>query len=252
MKNEKNMKAYLAEAFGTFVLVFFACGVAAVTSGDIVPTALAFGFVIFAMAYTIGGISGCHINPAVSLGCLITKRMSLTDFIGYVIGQIVGGILGAVAIFAILKIGGVHIDYSTAASNFAIDGALKAGPIFASILLETVLTAVFVFVILNVTEAKNSANKYAGIIIGVTLILVHLLGIKLTGTSVNPARSIGTAFGNLFFSGEADALSHVWIFIIGPMAGGALAAVLYNAFAAKKEKAKKEPKVEEKEQEEAK
>ena len=240
----KNIKAYIAEAIGTFVLVFFACGVAALTGGNLVPTALAFGFVIFAMAYSIGEISGCHINPAVSLGCLITKRMSVKDFCGYIVGQLVGGIVGAVAVFGIMKMAGVtnvvgsvlpaQINYATAASNFVIGGELTGGAIVASLLTEIVLTCIFVYVILNVTDGKNGAGKYAGIIIGVTLILVHLLGIGLTGTSVNPARSIATAIGNAIFGGKADALAQVWMFIVGPMAGAACAAVLYNVLHGKK------------------
>ena len=230
----KNIKAYIAEAIGTFVLVFFACGVAALTGGDLVPTALAFGFVIFAMAYSIGEVSGCHINPAVSLGCLLTKRMSVKDFVGYIVAQIVGGIVGAVAVFGIMKAAGMAVPFATAASNFVIGGELTGGAIVASLLTEIVLTCVFVYVILNVTDGKNGAGKYAGIIIGVTLILVHLLGIGLTGTSVNPARSIATAIGNAIFGGKADALAQVWMFIVGPMAGAACAAVLYNVLHGKK------------------
>lgn len=234
----KNIKAYIAEAIGTFVLVFVACGVAAVTHGDVVATALAFGFVIFAMAYTIGDISGCHINPAVSLGCLIAKRMSVKDFVGYVIAQVVGAIVGAIAIFGILKISGFNASFFDGlASNFAIGGDLKVGPIIGSFLLEIILTFIFVYVILSVTNEKSSAGKFAGIIIGITLTLVHLVGIRLTGTSVNPARSLGTALGDLIFSGKADALKHVWIFILAPMGGGGLAAIVYNV--ANKEKASK-------------
>ena len=229
----KNLKAYIAEALGTFVLVFFACGVAAITGGDLVPTALAFGFVIFAMAYAIGDISGCHINPAVSLGCFLTKRMSAKDFGCYVVAQLVGGLIGALAIFGILAMTDFNVDLSAAASNFVIGGpntTLDAGNVIGSLLTEVILTFIFVFVILNVTAKKNSGNKFAGIIIGITLTLVHLVGIKLTGTSVNPARSIATALANLIYTGDTDALAQVWMFIIAPMGGAALAALAYNAF----------------------
>ena len=222
------LKKGIAEAIGTFVLVFFACGVAALTGGNLVPTALAFGLVIVAMAYSIGRISGCHINPAVSLGCLLTKRMTLKEFGVYVCAQVLGGLVGAVAIFGIMKMAGLQVA-ETAASNLAIGGQVNAGTIIASLLLEAILTCTFVYVILNVTSEKAGSSKKAGLIIGLTLTLVHLLGIGLTGTSVNPARSIATAFGNLFFTGSATALSQVWIFIVGPLLGGLLAALLFKA-----------------------
>ncbi|MCR5505418.1 MAG: aquaporin [Bacilli bacterium] len=225
------LKKAVAEVIGTFVLVFFACGVAALTGGNLVPTALAFGLVIVAMAYSIGRISGCHINPAVSLGCLLTKRMTVKEFIVYVLAQLVGGILGAVAIFGIMKMSGIAIA-DTAASNlavnYAVTGKLTAGGIFGALLTEVVLTCVFVYVILNVTAENSGAGKKAGLIIGFTLTLVHLLGINLTGTSVNPARSIATALGNLIYTGKATALVQVWMFIVGPLVGGALAALLYR------------------------
>ena len=222
------LKKGVAEIIGTFVLVFFACGVAALTGGDLVPTALAFGLVIVAMAYSIGRISGCHINPAVSLGCLLAKRMTLKEFLVYVCAQIVGGLLGALAIFGIMKMAGLPLA-ETAASNLAIgfDGELTAGSIIGALLTELVLTCVFVYVILNVTAENSGAGKKAGLIIGLTLTLVHLIGIRLTGTSVNPARSLATALGNLIFTGDATAISQVWMFIVAPLAGGALAALLY-------------------------
>lgn len=226
---DKSLKAYIAEAIGTFVLVFFAVGVA-VIGGGLFPTALTFGLVIVIMSFIIGKISGCHINPAVSFACLIAKRMSPKDFLGYVIAQVVGGLLGAVCLFGILKMSGVGSThfFEIAGSNFTATGELEAGPIFGALILEVILTFIFVYVILHVTDEKNGVTKFAGLIIGVALMFVHLLGIGLTGTSVNPARSIATAFGDLIFSGEATALKHVWIFMIAPMAGGALAAVVYD------------------------
>ena len=231
-------KKAIAECFGTFVLVFVACGVALATGGNLVATSLAFGLVIVAMAFSIGRISGCHINPAVSLGCLLTKRMTCKDFLVYVCAQVVGAILGGLLIFGCFKMGGNdYINYATGASNFSVSGDYTFGGVVAALIVEVVLTFIFVLVILNVTDKKaeeSGVAKFAGIIIGLTLTLVHLIGILLTGTSVNPARSIGTAVANLVYgSGEAKALAHVWMFIVGPLAGGALAAVCYNVLFAK-------------------
>ena len=228
-------KKALCECIGTFVLVFFACGVAALTHGSLVATSLTFGLVIIAMAYSIGRVSGCHINPAVSLGCLLTKRMSLKEFCVYVLAQILGGFVGALALFGILKMGGFAFEGANAigdACNGIIGGfkdGFTAGGTIGALLVEIILTCVFVYVILNVTSSKNEGvGKMAGIIIGLTLTLVHLIGINLTGTSVNPARSIATAFGSLIFFGSSDALAQVWVFIVGPLAGGLLAALLFK------------------------
>ena len=223
------LKKAVAEVIGTFVLVFFACGVAAFTGGELVATSLAFGLVIVAMAYSVGRISGCHINPAVSLGCFLAKRMTLKEFLVYVAAQIVGGIIGGLALFGIAKLAGIDFP-ATAASNLAVNYAVKGltvQTIIAALLVEVVLTFVFVYVILNVTAENSGAGKKAGLIIGLTLTLVHLLGINLTGTSVNPARSIATALANLIFTGDATSISQVWMFIVGPLLGGALAALVY-------------------------
>lgn len=230
------LKKSIAECLGTFVLVFFACGVAALTKGDLAPTALAFGLVIVAMAYSVGRISGCHINPAVSLAMLISKKMDVKEFCVYVCSQIVGGFLGALALFGFAKMAGIALDggavYGDAcnlAINFDPEKGLNAGNIFASLLVEIVLTFIFVYVILNVTDEKNTgAGKKAGIIIGLTLTLVHLVGIGLTGTSVNPARSLATALGTAIFNGKVEALAQVWMFFVGPLAGGALAALAFK------------------------
>jgi len=228
----KSLKAYFAECLGTFVLVFFACGVAALTFGSVVPTAMAFGLVIVAMAYTVGRISGCHINPAVSLGCLLAKRMSLKDFCFYVLFQIIGAILGGIALFGICKMAGYEIGTHIGnASNGLVGIGEKAGNYIAAILVEVILTFVFVYVILNVTEEGNDGvGKKAGVLIGFTLTLVHLLGIGLTGTSVNPARSIGTAVATAIFGGGTEPLKVVWIFVVAPLLGAAVAALVYKLF----------------------
>ncbi len=230
------LKKAVAECIGTFVLVFVACGVAAITGGNLVATSLAFGLVIVAMAYSIGRISGCHINPAVSLAMLIAKKMTVKEFLAYVCAQIIGGFAGALLIFGVAKMAGQNLagnacnyivnscQYTLAGNEYVID----FGKIFAAILVEVVLTFIFVYVIFNATSEKATAPKLAGVIIGLTLTLVHLVGIGLTGTSVNPARSIATALGDAIFNGKADALAQLWVFIVAPLAGGALAAVVYK------------------------
>ena len=218
-------KKSLAEFIGTFVLVFFACGVAAFTGGELVATSLAFGLVIVAMAYSIGKVSGCHINPAVSIACLADGRMTVSEFVAYIISQVLGAIVGGIAIFGIAKMGGKALAGD--ACNAVL--ATTAGGYVGAILAEIILTLVFTYVILNVTDDSGVAGKKAGLIIGLTLTLVHLLGINLTGTSVNPARSIGTAFAALIFNGNATPLGQVWVFIVAPLVGGLLAAVLYKA-----------------------
>ena len=212
------MKKYLAECLGTFVLVFFACGTAAALgcngadpNAAYFLTALAFGLVIVAMAYSIGHISGCHINPAVSIGMLVSGRMSLKDFIGYVVAQFVGAILGAAALRGVLG----------SESGLGTNG-LYNGSIGASLIIEVILTFVFVFAILGVTS-KEKDSSVAGLVIGLTLTLVHILGIHFTGTSVNPARSFGPA---LFVGGEA--LANVWVFLVAPLVGGILAALVWK------------------------
>ncbi len=223
--NNNLFKKALAEFVGTFVLVFFACGVAAFTGGNLVPTALTFGLVIVAMAYSVGKVSGCHINPAVSIACLFDGRMNVTEFIVYVVSQIVGAVVGGIAIFGIAKMGGLTLAGD--ACNAVL--AQNAGGYVGAILTEIILTCVFTYVILNVTDDSGVAGKKAGIIIGLTLTLVHLLGINLTGTSVNPARSIGTAVAALIFNGNGTPLGQVWVFIVAPLAGGILSVMLYKA-----------------------
>ncbi|MBQ3081633.1 MAG: aquaporin [Clostridia bacterium] len=218
----ESIKKYLAEFIGTFVLVFFACGTAAVvgcdTEGGYFMTALSFGLVIVAMAYSVGNVSGCHINPAVSIAMLINGSLTVKDFIGYVVSQFAGAIAGAAALMAFVgKDSGLGTN------------ALFEGDVAKSIVIEIILTFVFVFAILGVTS-KVSNGSVAGIVIGLSLTLVHILGISFTGTSVNPARSFGPA---LLVGG--DALANVWVFIVAPLVGGALAAIVYKFLAGKKE-----------------
>ena len=217
------LKKYLAEFIGTFVLVLFACGTAAMVGCSAengtgyLLTALAFGLVIVAMAYSIGNISGCHINPAVSIAMLVSGKLSFKDFIGYVIAQFLGSTAGA----AVLML------FAGKESGLGAN-ALYDGKVLLSILIEIILTFVFVIAILGVTS-KESNSAVAGIVIGLSLTLVHILGISFTGTSVNPARSFGPA---LLVGGEA--LSNVWVFIVAPLVGGVLAALVYKFLASKK------------------
>ena len=218
----KDFRKYLAEFIGTGVLVFVACGVAGqvcdIGGAGHLMTALAFGLVIVAMAYSIGNISGCHINPAVSLAMLISKKMSVKDFIGYVVAQYLGATGGAGLLYAIVK----APDKLGANGLFVgTDGGPASIPI--SLVIEAALTFVFVLAILGVTS-KESNGAVAGLVIGGALVLVHLLGIPFTGTSVNPARTFGPAI----FAGT---LSSYWVFLLAPLAGGALAAVVYKFLA---------------------
>lgn len=214
------MKKYYAEFLGTLVLVLFGCGIAVVSGGDLVATALAFGLSIVAMAYVIGDVSGCHINPAVSLAMLISKKLSAKDFIWYVVFQLLGGLAGSAILFLILS----NTDLGTAALGANGYGSLSATNIslLGALVTEVVLTCVFVYTILGVTSDSKKSNV-AGLVIGLTLTFVHLLGINLTGTSVNPARSFAPA---IFLGGKA--LSQVWVFLVAPLVGGALAAYLFK------------------------
>ena len=217
------VKKCLAEFIGTFTLVFVACGVAAKVGCDsangagYLITAFAFGLVIVAMAYSIGNVSGCHINPAVSIAMLVSGKMTFVDFIAYVVSQFAGAIAGAALLIPFV---GKESGLGT--------NALFEGSIGLSILIEIVLTFIFVIAILGVTS-KIENGAVAGLVIGLSLTLVHLLGIAFTGTSVNPARSFGPA---LFAGGEA--LSNVWVFIVAPLIGGVLAAVCYKILDCKK------------------
>ncbi len=215
-----DFKKYFAECIGTCVLVLFGCGTAVVSGGNIVLTALAFGLAIVAMAYAIGDISGCHVNPAVSLAMLISGKLSIRDFCGYVVAQIAGAFAGAGLLYLILSnttIGTANLGYNgygnISATSITLLGAF---------VVETILTFVFIYTILGVTS-KKANSSVAGIVIGLTLTFVHAIGINLTGTSVNPARSLAPA---VLAGGQA--LSQVWVFIVAPFVGAVLAALVYK------------------------
>ena len=224
------MKKYVAEFIGTAVLVVLGCGTAmlvgcdAAAGGGYILTALAFGLVIVGMAYCVGNISGCHINPAVSLGVLMSGGITVKDFLGYVVSQCLGALAGAGLLGAIFGLGGVK-DMT---GGFGSNGLAGVGGSAVDVLLvEIVLTFIFVMTILGVTSKKAGHGSFGGLVIGLTLVLVHILGIGLTGTSVNPARSFGPALVAAF-AGNAAPLSCLWVFIVGPMVGAALAAVVYK------------------------
>ena len=217
------MKKYLAEMVGTMVLVLMGCGVAVSLGCDpvnnipaVVGTALAFGLAVVAMAYTIGGISGCHINPAITLGCFLTKRISAKDCAMYMIFQVIGAFIGSALLF--LLVGNSSLE-GTGAND------LQEGvPMWGGLIAEIVFTCVFVLVVLGATAKTNGAtNNFAGLAIGLSLVLVHLVCIRYTGTSVNPARSIAPA---VFQGGTA--LTNLWIFIVGPFVGAILAAIIWK------------------------
>ncbi len=228
------LKKAIAECFGTFVLVFVACGVAVVSRANWVATALAFGLVIVAMAYSIGNISGCHINPAVSIAAAIRKEITWKEFFVYVVAQVIGAFLGALLLALCLRgfesLGGNAIQDVLYNEELELDAVSYIGA-FA---IELVLTFIFVFVILSVTDSKHGNGKIAGVVIGLTLTLVHLIGLGFTGTSVNPARSIAPAVLQAI-AGNSESLKQVWIWILAPLAGGALAALAYGCFMGKKE-----------------
>jgi aquaporin Z len=224
----------LAELLGTAVLVFFAVGTATLTFGfkitgtsvsaGVVATALAFGLVLMALVYAIGPVSGCHINPAVTIGFLVSGRIKLSDAVGYWIAQVVGAVAGAAVLFGVVHSTSTY----TKSMGLGADGygkssmvGLNAGGAF---LVEVILTFLFVFVILAVTRRSSNATV-AGLVIGLTLTIVHIVGIPLDGTSVNPARSIGPA---LFVGGQA--LRQLWVFIVAPLVGGSLSALVYLVF----------------------
>lgn len=207
------MKKLVCEFTGTMMLTLLACGVAVASGVDYIGTALAFGLVIVAMAYSIGNISGCHINPAVSFGMYAAGKMTLKECLWYVIAQILGAIAGSALLGVILG------SFGSLGAN-AYDG--NTVTVWIALLVEVILTFVFVLTILGVTDKKENGHA-TGIIIGLTLTLVHLFGLPFTGTSVNPARSIGPA---LLQGGNA--LTQVWVFIIAPLVGAYLASLFYR------------------------
>ena len=223
------MKKYFAEFIGTMVLTLMGCGTAVFlgcgTSAGVVGTAIAFGLAVVAMAYTIGEISGCHINPAITLGVALSGRMTWKDACGYWVAQFLGGIFGAFLLWAIIAATGAPGAMGDPAGMGA-NGVANAGGVGGACLVEIIATCVFVLVVLGATDSKYGAGKPAGLAIGLALVLVHLVCINLTGTSVNPARSFGPAL----FAGGA-ALKDVWVFIVAPLIGGALAALIWKGLA---------------------
>ena len=223
-----SVKKYVAELIGTMVLTMVGCGVAVVvgctSGGEVVATALAFGLSVVAMAYCIGRVSGCHINPAITIGMYVDKRIDTRDAIGYIVFQFIGGIIGAVLLWAILsQLQGYDIsslgqnEFDTAGHTITMAGAL---------LVEILLTFIFVLAALGVTSTKATAAQ-GGIVIGLTLVLVHLLGIGLTGTSVNPARSFGPAL-MMLAEGNSLPIEQVWVFIVAPIIGAIIAGLVWK------------------------
>lgn len=226
------MKKYIAEMIGTMVLVLMGCG-SAVFAGSIAGTvgagvgtigvALAFGLSVVAMAYTIGGISGCHINPAITLGVLLSGRMSARDAGMYMIFQVIGALAGSAVLYFLVSTGAHGGPTMTGANSFG------EGMMMQAFIAEAVFTFIFVLVVLGSTDEKKGAGNLAGLAIGLTLVLVHIVCIPITGTSVNPARSIGPA---LFQGGEA--LSQLWLFIVAPFAGAMASAVVWRMLSSDK------------------
>ena len=223
------MKKYLAEMVGTMVLVLMGCG-SAVFAGDIAAAcgtgvgtlgvALAFGLSVVAMAYTIGGISGCHINPAITLGVYLSKRISGKDAAFYMLFQVIGAFIGSAIIYELVSTGAHAGGTATGANSFG------EGEMLQAFIAELVFTFIFVLVVLGATDSKKGAGNFAGLAIGLTLVLVHIVCIPITGTSVNPARSIAPA---VFEGGVA--LSQLWLFIVAPFCGAALSALVWNVLA---------------------
>ena len=220
------MKKYLAEMVGTMVLVLMGCGSAIFNGGcgtpaQVLMVAVAFGLSVVAMAYTIGGISGCHINPAITLGCMLSGRMKTSEGLMYMVFQVVGALIGSTILWLLTSNIDMAYATTTGANTCAAGVSLTGG-----FLAELVFTFVFVLVVLGATDSKVGAGNFAGLAIGLSLVLVHIVCIPITGTSVNPARSIAPAL----FEGGA-ALSQLWIFIVAPLVGAALSAGVWKLLA---------------------
>mgnify|MGYP000936738853 FL=1 len=241
------MRKYLAEFLGTFILTFTACGATSFTGGypgylGVVGIALIFGFVMTALFYSIGSISGCHINPAVSLAMLISRRMNFINFMGYIVAQMLGGVAGSFAMY------GISISLSTdtveqyeaygydllsfGTNGYGAQSEFLNIDVWGAFLVEMILTFIFVITVLSVTANKRYKNV-AGIVIGMALSAVHLFGITLTGTGVNPARSFGPALAKAV-QGDITPLSQVWLFIVAPIVGAILASIIYLILTYKK------------------
>lgn len=223
------MRKLLAEAIGTMILVLMGCGAAvffgcAAGTAQVLAVAFAFGLAVVGMAYTIGGISGCHINPAITLAVWFSKRMEAKEALGYMVAQFIGAVAGSSIIYALTSTGTYGASTATGANGFSDGMMLQA------FIAEVVFTFVFVLVVLGTTDSKKGAGSFAGLAIGLTLVLVHIVCIPLTGTSVNPARSFGPA---LFAGGEA--ISQLWLFIAAPFIGAALSAGVWKILSGDKE-----------------
>ena len=227
------MKRYISELIGTMVLVLFGCGSAAIAGSVLgnLGIAMAFGLSIVAMAYVIGDISGCHINPAVSIGLWIDGRMEIKDLIMYIIFQCIGAIIGIALLVAIINTAPSLGGYmATGLGQNGFGAASSVGiNVYGALITEVILTFVFVFTVLGVTRSEKTSTV-AGIVIGLTLAFVHIMGIPLTGTSVNPARSLAPA---LFMGGVA--LQQVWVFIVAPIIGAVIAGLIHKGLFAEEQ-----------------
>ena len=226
------MKKPAAEFIGTFALVFFGCGAAVIagmgtgpTAIDVLGIAFAFGLAIVAMAYGIGPVSGCHVNPAVSFGVLVAGRMTMSDFISYVIAQVLGAIAGAVVLYVILS--GKSAGWTGGlGQNGWGTGYLGQYNLLSAFVFEVVATFLFLVCILGVTQ-KGAPAQFAGLAIGLTLVVIHIVGINVTGVSVNPARSLGPAIVGV--GSNPGALGQVWLFIVAPLIGAWIAGSLFKS-----------------------
>lgn len=226
------MKKYVAEMIGTMVLVLLGCG-SAIFAGDAASAvgmgvgtlgvAFAFGLAVVAMAYTIGGISGCHINPAITLGAFLAGRMNAKDAGMYIVFQVIGAVIGSALLYALTSTG-AHSGPTMTGANGFVEGSMVQ-----AFIAEALLTFIFVLVVLGTTDSKKGAGNFAGLAIGLSLVLIHIVGIPITGTSVNPARSFGPA---LFQGGQA--LSQLWLFIVAPFVGAALSAFCWKVIGSDK------------------
>jgi aquaporin Z len=226
------MNKYIAEAVGTFALVFIGCGAAVIggmgtgaTAIDLLGISAAFGLAIVAMAYGIGPVSGCHVNPAVSLGMFMAGRMSLSDMIGYWVAQVAGALLGAIVLSIILS-GKAQGWTGGLGQNGWGEGYLGNYNMVSAFIFEAVATFLFLVCILGVTQ-KGSPSQFAGLAIGGTLVAIHIVGINVTGVSVNPARSIGPALVGMTSNGKA--VAQLWLFIAAPLLGAAAAGLLFKS-----------------------
>jgi len=226
------MNKYIAESVGTFALVFIGCGAAVIggmgtgaTAIDLLGISAAFGLAIVAMAYGIGPVSGCHVNPAVSLGVFMAGRMNLSDMIGYWVAQVAGALLGAIVLSIILS-GKAQGWTGGLGQNGWGEGYLGNYNMVSAFIFEAVATFLFLVCILGVTQ-KGSPSQFAGLAIGGTLVAIHIVGINVTGVSVNPARSIGPALVGMASNGKA--VAQLWLFIAAPLLGAAAAGLLFKS-----------------------